>query len=69
MSGLNLNVYHILPRRYFYPSLNTAPFVHHKAMVVSEDTAKRTLCLSAYVGLEEEDIGLLCAIINNPASP
>lgn len=59
-----LKANHILARRYFYPSLNTVPFVHHKAMVVSEDTAKRILCLPLYAGLDHQHVAEICKCIN-----
>jgi dTDP-4-amino-4,6-dideoxygalactose transaminase len=45
----------IVPRRYFYPSLNTLPYVKPSTMPVSERTAKTILCLPLYVGLDEKD--------------
>lgn len=41
-------------RRYFYPSLNTLPYVEHVAMPVSEDAADRAICLPFYLGLGAE---------------
>jgi len=35
----------IYPRRYFYPSLNTLPYMDKVSMPVSEDISKRILCL------------------------
>ena len=40
-----LNSANIFPRRYFYPSLNTIPYIAGKQMVNSEAIAKRILCL------------------------
>jgi len=54
----------IFPRRYFYPSLNTVPFVDASEMPVSEDIASRILCLPLYVGLISEKIQLISEIIN-----
>lgn len=46
----------IIPRRYFYPTLNQLPYVKHSAMAapVAEDLSRRILCLPLYFGLEDE---------------
>lgn len=52
-----LNVSGIYPRRYFYPSVNT--FTHilpYMEMPVSEDIAKRILCLPLYCDLSKKNI-------------
>jgi dTDP-4-amino-4,6-dideoxygalactose transaminase len=50
-----LNKQQIFPRRYFYPSLNTLQYVNSVKIPISEDIAKRILCLPLYwnLGLEE----------------
>lgn len=54
----------IVPRRYFYPSLNTLDYVHaKKAMPVSESISKRILCLPLYFELKEEEVNLILSII------
>lgn len=53
----------ILPRRYFYPSLNTVPYVNSKTMPISEDIAKRILCLPLYYNLENAKIAEICGLI------
>ena len=54
----------IAPRRYFYPSLNTLPYLEHKTVCrVSEDIAKRVLCLPLYDSLSLEDAARICTII------
>ncbi len=46
----------IVPRRYFYPSLDTLPFCPIKsACEVSQNVASRILCLPIYASLAEED--------------
>lgn len=47
----------ILPRRYFYPSLNTIDYVNGAEMPISESIASRIVCLPLYVGLSKENIG------------
>lgn len=46
----------IVPRRYFYPSLNTLEYVEGQSMPVSESIASRILCLPLYVGLKKKDL-------------
>ncbi len=43
----------IHPRRYFYPALNTLPYVVYARCPVAEDVAPRVACLPMYYGLEE----------------
>jgi dTDP-4-amino-4,6-dideoxygalactose transaminase len=58
----------IFPRRYFYPSLNTLPYVKGaESCPVSEDVSSRILCLPLYNGLNEEDIKIICGVMNNEA--
>ena len=54
----------VLPRRYFYPSLNTLPYVEHQAMPIAESISKRILCLPLYVGLQKEELELISNTIN-----
>jgi dTDP-4-amino-4,6-dideoxygalactose transaminase len=52
-----LNTENIFPRRYFYPSVNTyTNIVEYKATPVSEDIAKRILCLPLYWKLSLKDL-------------
>lgn len=55
----------IIPRRYFYPSLNTIPYVKGKEMPISESIASRILCLPLYVGLTNTELELIVSIIND----
>lgn len=59
-----LNDKQIFPRRYFYPSLNTIPYVNAAAMPISESIASRVLCLPLYEGLEKDEVLLISKIIN-----
>lgn len=53
-----INVY---PRRYFYPSLNTLPYLRETCgCPVSEDIASRIACLPLFVGLENELVYKIC---------
>lgn len=59
-----LNSVNVFPRRYFYPSLNTLPYIENKqACPISEDVASRALCLPLYAGIGEENINLICKAI------
>lgn len=56
-----LNKLDIFPRRYFYPSLNTLPYLKHTAHCpVSEDIATRIACLPLFVGLEDSIVRKIC---------
>ena len=48
----------IFPRRYFYPSLNTLPYLKGKkqSCPISEDISRRTLCLPLYADMKKEDV-------------
>lgn len=69
LAALNIH-----PRRYFYPSLNTLPYLNptwKTACPVAEDAALRVLCLPMYGDLEEECIEHITQCIRNnlPPSP
>jgi dTDP-4-amino-4,6-dideoxygalactose transaminase len=56
----------ITPRRYFYPSLNTLPYLQqagYKACPVSESAAMRVLCLPLYYELQKEEIIKISEIV------
>ena len=53
----------IFPRRYFYPTLNTLPYVEQQICPVSEDISSRIACLPLYVELKEKDVLRICKII------
>lgn len=56
----------IFPRRYFYPSLNTLPYIESKqSCPVSEDISRRVMCLPLYPELDEVDIKRICEIIKS----
>lgn len=56
----------IYPRRYFYPSLNTLPYLKDKITCpVSEDIASRIACLPLYAGLKDADIKKIAKILND----
>lgn len=52
-------------RRYFYPSLNTLPYVNSQYCPVSENISLRVLCLPMYQDLLESDVDLISTLIVN----
>lgn len=56
--------YQIYPRRYFYPSLNEMPFIKGQSCPISEDIANRIICLPLSASINEEEIRLVCDVIN-----
>ena len=54
----------IVPRRYFYPSLNKVNYINGAEMPISESIASRILCLPLYVGLPASDLEKIVSIIN-----
>jgi dTDP-4-amino-4,6-dideoxygalactose transaminase len=56
----------IYPRRYFYPSLNTLPYMKNRqSCPISEDISKRIACLPLFVGLKKESIKKITNIIKD----
>ncbi|HPH92268.1 MAG TPA: DegT/DnrJ/EryC1/StrS family aminotransferase, partial [Ferruginibacter sp.] len=54
----------IVPRRYFYPSLNKLPYISNGAScTVSESTAERVLCLPLFDSITREETEDICKII------
>jgi dTDP-4-amino-4,6-dideoxygalactose transaminase len=53
----------VTPRRYFFPSLNTLPYLKGEPCPVSEDISGRVLCLPLYYELQESDIRRVCEIL------
>jgi dTDP-4-amino-4,6-dideoxygalactose transaminase len=58
-----LNMNEIYPRRYFYPSLSALPYVDKYSTPVSDDVAKRVLCLPLYHTLGEEDQEMVARLL------
>ncbi|PXY44071.1 DegT/DnrJ/EryC1/StrS family aminotransferase [Flavobacterium hydrophilum] len=59
-----MNENEIFPRRYFYPSLNTLPYLEKVKMEISEEISVKILCLPLYVGLSEVDLNKIVELIN-----
>lgn len=61
-----LNEKNIFPRRYFYPSLDTLPYIEPKQnMKVSREISRKVLCLPMYPELRIEDQYNIINIIRN----
>jgi len=60
-----LKQHEILPRRYFYPSLNNLPYVEQVKMPVSDKIAASILCLPLYTGLKTEELEKITQLINS----
>ncbi|MDM1466506.1 DegT/DnrJ/EryC1/StrS family aminotransferase [Myroides odoratimimus] len=53
-------------RRYFYPSLASAlPYLPELKLEITEDIAKRVICLPFYYDLELNDVDKICILIND----
>ena len=59
-----LNEEQIFPRRYFYPSLNSLPFVQKVRMPASESISKRVLCLPLYHDILISEVNKVVQIIS-----
>lgn len=62
LASLEKNSIH--PRRYFYPSLSTLPYVDTPPCPVSEDIAERILCLPLWPDMEKSLIKKIASIIH-----
>ncbi|WP_031428570.1 DegT/DnrJ/EryC1/StrS family aminotransferase [Flavimarina sp. Hel_I_48] len=59
----SLNKENIFPRRYFYPALNTLPYLNTSSCPVAEDISKRILCLPLYHDLPLADVDRISIIL------
>jgi dTDP-4-amino-4,6-dideoxygalactose transaminase len=63
-SQRRLNTIDVWPRRYFFPSLNTLPYLTgSRACPVSESLAHRVMCLPLYPGLEHAAVEKISAVL------
>jgi dTDP-4-amino-4,6-dideoxygalactose transaminase len=58
-----LNEKEIFPRRYFYPALNTLPYLPYYNMPIAENIAERILCLPLSHALSFDEVHLISSII------
>lgn len=62
IEGLKLN--EIFVRRYFYPSLSKVlPYTESVEMPITEDIAKRVMCLPLFHDLTLEEVDLICRLL------
>lgn len=54
----------IFPRRYFYPTLNSLPYLEYGRMNIAEDVAARIVCLPLYPDLNQNIVHKICQTIN-----
>lgn len=55
----------VFARRYFYPSLaNSLPYLNKKKMMITDDVAKRVLCLPFYYDLEVREAKEVALLVN-----
>jgi dTDP-4-amino-4,6-dideoxygalactose transaminase len=61
---LGLKAINVIPRRYFYPSLNAISYINQAdACPISNDISARVLSLPLFVGLADNDIHRICKVI------
>jgi dTDP-4-amino-4,6-dideoxygalactose transaminase len=60
----NLKKNDIVPRRYFWPSLNKLPYIKSNECRVSETVSSMVLCLPFFNGIEDDDISTIVHVIN-----
>ncbi len=59
-----LDEHEIFTRRYFYPSLAASlPYLEPIEMPITDDVAKRMLCLPLYFELTDEEVDWICRLI------
>ena len=58
-----LNKHNIYPRRYFYPSLDTLPYIKNMKCPVSRNVASRILCLPLFESLDLNTVRKICDLI------
>jgi dTDP-4-amino-4,6-dideoxygalactose transaminase len=59
-----LNQNDIIPRRYFYPSLNTLPYITKVSMPVSDELSSKILCIPVYSNMTRESQDKIIDFIN-----
>lgn len=59
-----LNASNIFPRRYFYPSLSSLPYINEEYhLPVTMDVCEKVICLPLYFDLTEEEIQFICRLL------
>jgi dTDP-4-amino-4,6-dideoxygalactose transaminase len=58
-----MNAQNIFPRRYFYPSLSTLPYVEDRENTpIADDIARRVACLPLHTNLTAADVRRVCEV-------
>ena len=60
----SLEAANIFPRRYFYPSLDTLPYLEKSTAVISNDISKRILCLPLYYECPKKILDEIINLVN-----
>lgn len=60
----NMNSMDVVPRRYFFPSLDQLPYVDRSICAMAEFVSKRILCLPLYHDLSSEAIEMVVQLLN-----
>jgi dTDP-4-amino-4,6-dideoxygalactose transaminase len=55
----------IIPRRYFYPSLNTLPYIQSETLLYAESCSSRIICLPLFGDLTTDELLLISSIVNS----
>lgn len=58
-----MEVEDVFPRRYFYPGLNSLPYVKNKCFEMSDSISSRILCMPLYHGITREAVQGIVEII------
>ena len=59
-----LKMHEVFTRRYFYPSLaNTLPYLEPQQMPITDEIAKKVMCLPLYFDLTSEEVELICRLL------
>ena len=59
-----LKLHEVFTRRYFYPSLaNTLPYLTPQDLPITDNIAKRVMCLPLYFDLTTEEVELICRLL------
>lgn len=62
-SKIALEMKSVFPRRYFYPSLNSLPYISKTPAPISESISKRIMCLPLYHDLTHAEIEMICRFL------
>lgn len=63
VSKKKLNDNGINPRRYFFPSLDTMPYLKSREMEISQNISSRILCLPNFTELSRKEIVEVCLLL------